>query len=110
MDEDRLCAGSIGNYRAFSGVSTEAIFFVAFCLLLSSTKHRETSKENTTLPMTTDQLRKLNYIETKLAELRKEYTTAAPSRQKTIRLMVRPLKTAWEKITGKPYQKPMVEN
>lgn len=48
-------------------------------------------------------------IEKRLAELRKEYATAAPSRQYTIRrLMVPPLIIAWEKITKRTYQKPMV--
>ena len=58
---------------------------------------------------TIEQLKKLQYYERKLAELRKEYATAPPKRQDTIKRLMAPcLIIAWEKVAGKPYQKPML--
>lgn len=57
---------------------------------------------------TLDQLKKLENYEKELAYFRKEYSTAVPSRKKTILLMVRALKLAWRKVTGEEYQRPLV--
>lgn len=59
---------------------------------------------------TLDQLKKLENYEKELAYFRKEYSTAVPSRQKTILLMVRALKLAWRKVTGEEYQRPMLDS
>ena len=54
-----------------------------------------------------ERLRKLENLEQKLALLRREYPSAVISRQKTIHMMARSLQIAYEKITGKPYQRPL---